>query len=318
MTQDNRHTSQRPRRDESPSKTVDPQRIGLPRGPVTRIELLVDALANARQHCNVLAPATTIDHMPPDHGVILQVIHMPPDRDRLNSKTRSDGTWLKVDGGALALHANALNSIAQAAEVSWKPEACRREDDGRQRDFWRWSMTCGRMTLSGRERWVTRSAEYDLREGSEERRRMSDNALTQARKFGARRCETLAASRALRVLLGIRAYRYAEAQRPFVIPVLRWLPDMTDPMVVRMVTAARLGIAREIFGPPPTAQPTPLQIEQLGPDEMDDWNAQEARAKAREPAAAPAAAPSSSRAYDERNPPPLDPEDYGWDGGGAW
>ena len=262
MSNDNRNRNDN--RNQQPKVSaivkVDGTRYGLPQGPVTDVGLVRDALATALEKgCNLLAPLTQLQTLPPDHEVALVVVAFPLDGEWSN---RSNGTWYEVDGGKVSLHRGALDRLAAAAGLSSVPEHCRVELV--ETFFWRATYTVRGKGFDGQERTVTKSVEFDVRQDSPEARKLG-RGLAGARKFGARHAESKAANRAIRSFLGLNgSYTRAAAAKPFVFPKLQWVPDMSDPMIRRMVAAKQLGIVDQLFGAQARAENAPqiVQVEE--------------------------------------------------------
>jgi len=223
---------------------INPSNYGLPVAPVTDVALVQDALATALSRgCNLLAPLTQLQSLPPDHEIALVVVAFPVDGQWRN---KSNGTWYEVDGGKVALHRGALDKLASAAGLSSVPAHCNVELV--EKNYWRAKYTVRGKGFDGVERQITKSVEFDVRDGSAEQSK-AGRGLRTVRAFGARHAESKAANRAIRSFLGLNgSYTKDEAARPFVFPKLRWVPDMSDPMIKRMVAAKQLGVIDQLFG----------------------------------------------------------------------
>jgi hypothetical protein len=239
--------------------TIEPRRLGLPAGPQAVASDVSDCLLRAGAHANVLAPAMQIDFLPPDHVISFAVLLFPIDGistyrgqgGEMASKQQSNGIWYATDGGGLAMHRSALDMLAQAAGITWVHNECGRTDDRGEPFIWAYRMTCEIKGIDGRTRRVSREYELDLRGGDggmSPAASKAGNGLRNARIHGAQLAESKASNRAVRAALGLRAYTVAEARRPFVIPVLRWVPDSSDPEIRRMIAAKELGVIGEIYG----------------------------------------------------------------------
>ncbi len=239
---------------------VEPETLGLPKRPQTDVDVISDCLLKAASGANVLAPAMKITHLPPSHQISFMVVHFPTDgirtkQDRdgniIADSQQSNGVWYATDGGKLAHHRSALDQLAQAAGITWVSEKCGRTDDPRVPYKWSYRMTLRVKGLDGQVREVSREHELDLRSNDKDKSAAAAKAgrgLNNARVHGAQLCESKAANRAIRAALGLRSYTVEEAGRPFVLPVLQWVPDMSNPVIAEMVAAAELGLADELFG----------------------------------------------------------------------
>jgi hypothetical protein len=225
-----------------------PSELGLPEEPTADPHRVGAALLEAAQRgCNVLAPTTLIDFVPPDHMLSIRVVQFPV--EGMQGAT-SNGTWYKTDGGKYALHRSALDMLAAAAGISTVSSIV----SSPERFYWRATNTIRMKTFEGTWRTIVASREVDLRDGSADAKKLLDGnngakALQNARIHGPQVCETKARNRAIRAAIGIKgAYSPDEAERPFVFPALTWKPDVSDPEVKRMVAATELGIVEQVYG----------------------------------------------------------------------
>lgn len=245
------------------ARRIDPAEYGLPKGAITDAEVVEDAFAHASDRgCNILAPITQI-HIPPNHEITFSVVVFPFDDGKWNAK--SNGTWYKVDGGKVALHRSALDQLATALGLSSVPNESHTECIAL--NVWKSKQTFEGRGPDGNNRKRHGSVDVDLSDGSP-RAAQAKKGLVNARKFGARLAESMAANRAIRAFCGLKGgYTVDEARQPFVYMTLRWVPDMSDPEVARMVTAKQLGIVSEIYGPAATATlptaPTVIDAEEI-------------------------------------------------------
>ncbi len=225
-------------------RRIDPRELGLPEGPTTDTALIQDALAHAlAQGCNVLAPPTRIQSLPPDHQLSICVVAFDVDGG-WNGK--SNDSFYQVDGGKVALHKASLNKLAAAAGLSDVPEHCKVEQV--EPSFWRASHCVEGKLYDGTVIRRVGTVEVDLRDGSAEAAK-AGRGLRNARVFGARNAETKAALRAIRSWLSLQgSYTRDQARQPFVFPRLRWVPDLSDPIIKRMVAAKELGIVDALYG----------------------------------------------------------------------
>lgn len=224
--------------------SVRPGDYGLPEGMITDAELAQDAMEVAqRQGMNVLGPVTEIQGLPAGYALILRVVTFDASFTEKDTAAKSNGTYYMTDGGKLALHRSALDALAAAANITWVPELCRRVDDRREVLYWEFQMAARYRTFDGEERTIIRSYEVDLRPGSPLSSGMTDNQYKKAKPFGAMLCESKAANRVVRAALSLKSsYTPDEAARPFVFPVLKWIPPTADPVINRMIAMKELGI----------------------------------------------------------------------------
>ena len=101
-------------RDDTPKtalvRRIDPAKLGLPTKPVDDPELVGDALEHAAANdCNVLAPITKLQFLPPDHVVAFNVVLFDASftDEQWNGKKRSNGTGIRP----LIWHSNLANDL---------------------------------------------------------------------------------------------------------------------------------------------------------------------------------------------------------------
>lgn len=276
---------------------IDPRRLGLPSGPQSQVQAITDCLLRARQHANVLAPAMQLQELPPDHVITFMVVLFPTDGistyrnqegQELASRQQSNGVWYATDGGELAHHRAALDMLAQAAGITWVHSKCGRTDDRSKPYLWSYRMTLQIKGLDGRTREVSREYELDLRGSGDNltpAAKKAGKGLPNARIHGAQLAESKAANRAIRAALGLHAYSMADARKPFVLPVLRWVPDAGDPVIRRMIAAKELGLVQELFGAEAAAaQATGGAVHLVDPERVIDHDPRPARAAQVRPA----------------------------------
>ena len=282
-----------------PILEIDPRRLGLPSGPQSEVQSVTDCLLRARQHANVLAPAMQLQELPVDHVITFMVVLFPTDgintyRDQegreLASRQQSNNVWYATDHGDLAHHRAALDMLAQAAGITWVHSKCGRTDDRRKPYLWSYRMTLQIKGLDGRTREVSREYELDLRGVGDNlspaaKKAGTGKGLPNARIHGAQLAESKAANRAIRAALGLHAYSVADARKPFVLPVLRWVPDANDPVVRRMIAAKELGLVSELFGAEAAAaQAAGGTVHLVDPARVIDHDPRPARAAQARPA----------------------------------
>lgn len=243
----------------NPLELYDPARLGLPRGPVDDAAMIADALGTLTGRCNLLAPLTRLDSIPPMHSVSLRCVVFDFDNgwyDADGNNRKSNGIWYVVEGNRYALHGTALQQLSAAAGIQIRTQ---RMDDHTMRYVWHYKAIGTIKDFDGRTRVLEAERVVDLRDGTPEAeallgtnpKRPRTKALANARKFGPMNAESKAKNRVIRQLLGLKGgYEKWEAAQPFVFPVLVFQPDMDDPEIRKLVTAAELGVVAEVYGAP--------------------------------------------------------------------
>ena len=225
---------------------VSPDALGLPMHPITNIDDARDAMTvAANKHCNLLAPLTKLNYLPESYQMVIRTVYVPPLKRADRKKGGANGHWWVTENGKPALTRASLDQLAQAAGISDVSSNIACPDSF----IWICTHTIAMRDLDGRERRITRTKEVDLRDGSALAASMSERQLGRAREHGAANAQSKAANRAIRAALGVKgSYEWGESEKPFVFPVLQFAPDMSDPMIRRMVAAKELGVIDNLFG----------------------------------------------------------------------
>jgi len=225
----------------------------VPEGLITTPHDLRDTLQRFRDHYIVLSPAIQISQLAEGYGANLSVI---PIDTTVNQEGAGSDTYFNskiMKPGERALSKIGLLRIAQALGIMWSPDHCRRLDDGRTRNLWRWGYYGIYRTHDGSMAPVMGSAELDLREGSDEIKGWTDGQVKAQRSKGNEICETKAMLRAIRSI-GIRQkYSVDELKKPFLAVRFTFTPDMSDPEIKKLVTEQAMRGSTMLFGstPPP-------------------------------------------------------------------
>lgn len=247
----------------------------LPHGLIVNPEELAVQMRTMSQHYNVLSPAIAISQMAPGYGANMAVVVIDPTvtfSDDGKSGSGPDCYWSKFifqgDKSKRALNKQGLTRISQAAGVQWDPTHCRRLDNGRERNYWRWQYYGGIRTHDGQWQPLTATRELDLRDGSAEALGMASvNQLNQARARGNEICETKAMQRAIRALGIKQVYTVDELKKPFLIVRFSFTPDMSDPEIKKLVTERAMSGMGQLYAPPPAAA---LPAIEAPADDIDD------------------------------------------------
>jgi hypothetical protein len=215
--------------------------------------------------CNLLCSIQYVDYIPPVQAVSLRVIVA---REDMYYRPKGWG-----DGG-FALKGESLAALFREAGGSYRPSE--RMDDGKDRLYCHVKATVVMRSMNGLDAPFSKDRELDLRPGSPETLKMTENQLAQAKQTILRVCETKAQLRAIRTALGAKqVYTGAEAALPFVIPTLVPNPDMSNPQHANFMLAHSMGAVEQIYGKGPKALPpgqaeTPAGVVDLGTGEVVD------------------------------------------------
>ena len=220
------------------------------------------------QRFNVLTPFTNISGMAAQHGIITSLIQVNP--DKAIGEVYDGLPFLKDNEVSLAKIG--LRKLAECAGISTRTDG---NDDRRIPFYWEFKAIASYRGIDGSI--ITREAtkEWDLRDGSPQLKGWTNAQIEEGRKHGLRNCEARAINAAIRECgCGVKQmYTRDELKKPFVVCRVMFQPDMSDPDIKRLVTAAALGgttalypsAAREAqpgeiidHGAPATGDPRPV------------------------------------------------------------
>lgn len=141
-----------------------------------------------------------------------------------------------------------LLRIAQCAGVRWRPNDCRRTDDGTQSCYWAWSVAGEYLTPDGIWLPITGSSEVDLRDGSPQVAAMKPDQLKAARQYGNALAESKAKNRAIRSLGLQSTYTVEDLQRkPFLVLRATFQPDKDDEIGRRVFAQVAMGATQMLY-----------------------------------------------------------------------
>jgi len=189
----------------------------------------------------------------------------------------------------VSLNKNGLIKILGAAGVDMTRSE--RTDDRKDPYYWAWASEGEIVDFDGRRRRLPPgNVEIDYRDGSaqigewtpaewakraaaaEEKRRgkserdakaikpepingWSEDRVRNARRFGSRIAEAESLNRLIRNLGVKQKYTLEELKKPFVIFRCSFMPDMSDPATLQIVTAAHMGASHLLYGQRGAAAP---------------------------------------------------------------
>ena len=197
------------------------------------------------QKYNVLTPIISIDRLPEMSRLSVRVVQA----DTNDSAGDCYHSPLFMGKNERAPTKVLLDKIAAAAGISWVQS--RRVDDGSDPHYCMWEAIAELVDFDGTKRRVIRSKSVDLRDGAEAVKKMPSKMLAQQRGQIVELAESKTCNRVIRSALSMKQkFTLEELKRPFVIPRLVPDMDMDDPTVKAAVVAQRLGVERQLFGPP--------------------------------------------------------------------
>lgn len=191
---------------------------------------------------NVLTPFSNISGLAPSHGILTSIVQI--NLDKTAGDVYDGLPFLK--GGDVALAKNGLRRIAEGLGISTRLEYIA---VGIIPNYWHVKAIATYKGIDGSLVSREGSQEWDLRDGSDRLKGWTPNQISEGRKNGLRQCETRAINAAIRECgCGIKqSYKKEELARPFVAVRVMLNPDMSDPEVRRMVTAAALGGMQALY-----------------------------------------------------------------------
>jgi hypothetical protein len=241
----------------------------IPQGLIVRPDELAEQMQAMSQHYNVLSPAIAISQFAPGFGANLAVVKIDP-TVTMDDKGNGSGpdcyfsASIHKERNKRSLNKNGLQKIAQALGIQWDERACRRLDDGKERNYWLWKYVGYVRTHDGQLQTVEGTRELDLRDGSAEAADMKSPAqLQKQRAMGNQMAETKAMQRAIRTFVQ-QVYTIEQLQKPFLIVRFSFTPDMADPEIKKLVTERALGGIGTLYAPPATPALPPVS------DDVDD------------------------------------------------
>jgi len=246
------------------------QTIDLPRAPIEKIGELVSKFAELESKANLVTPISSIDFLPPMSAASIRavVIDQNPDRGDVyrDKQFCSDKERALTKVGILKIWRAAGGSVKES----------QRTDDHADPLFCVWRVSGELKELDGGVTAHTGTKTIDYRPGSTHIDGWSAARVKKAATQIDTYAETKAMLRMIRSALTLRQkYTVEELSKPFVIPVLVFRPDMSDPEIRRMWAAHQMGNSALLYGPPRGALPaatvidvaTGEEVEPLGEDE---------------------------------------------------
>lgn len=244
---------------------------------------------------HIVSPIMAVAEIPDCYSIVPALVVIDPDPAKndvyagtFHKKEKVGDSWRPTE---VSLSKTGLLKIMAAAGV--KITRSERTDDGRTPHYWSWCSEGTVTEFSSIRALPPGNAEVDLRDGSaqigewnpeawalreadaEKRRQAtpekdrwkvkpepiggwSKDRLMQARAKGLRICESLSLNALIRNLGLPQKFTTAELAKPFVVFRTVYEPDMRNPQVAAIVTAAHFGAAHLLY--PGTTQGAPLTL----------------------------------------------------------
>lgn len=232
-----------------------------------------------KKGANLLMPTTSIHGLSEFMKPVVDSVYLsskPDDGDVYPEKSAADTKF--------RITAQGLRKLAVAAGILWHPTACHRTDARNDRDYVSFQSVGGMKKSDGAVIFL--KGEYDMdfevleeelkeihrskskhwHKSDAEKQAYIDSSVRRdmlfKRKHKLKLCETGAATRVIRALLGLKsAYTKTELANPFIMVRIVFQPDLSDPETKRQVTAAAISAMTGVYGPvPPPRLPEPIDI----------------------------------------------------------
>lgn len=212
---------------------------------------------------NSLVPTQTFfDAVGPFHKLTVETVQVSPDpEDGDVYSLKSFGA-----GDLFGFSKPGLMKFAYAAGILFVPQETHRVDDASNPDRVEFKATGVLKKADGTYRVVTCSYEFDLVNEEKilrnvaKKKKLSEqwvqDRILQYRKHKVARADTGAHNRVIRELLALKSgYTKDELAKPFAVPRIDFMPDLTDPVVKRAMIDKFSRAEEAVFGAPPSPPP---------------------------------------------------------------
>lgn len=216
----------------------------MPAAPLTSVERATAFLADVARVANLVSPVVALDYLPPGHRISPRIVQIDARTDA--GEVYRNPAWCGENERALGKVA--LLKLLNAANVDIIELS--RDDDRSDRNVCSYTALAAVPQMDGGKVLRRARKSLDFRPGSPDIKGFTDRQAQEAQKNVESICEAKCLTKLARVVLGLKQkYTLDELAKPFVVPVLVFEPDMNDPEIKRMVTAAHLGAAASLYGP---------------------------------------------------------------------
>ncbi|HXG70567.1 MAG TPA: hypothetical protein VNJ04_08145 [Gemmatimonadaceae bacterium] len=195
-----------------------------------------------QQHVHALCPMVDFGALPEQYVLVPAMVKIDPNPDNGEVYFRPD----ICKPGEVALTAQGLQKIARCGGISLDSH---RTDPRTIRLFWEFKAVASWTGFDGAREARSATKEWDMRDGSDQLKGMTDKQIGEARKHGARHAETRAISAVIRQFGVRQKYKATDLAKPFGLVRVVYQPNMNDPVQRAIVTQQALGGAAA-FAPP--------------------------------------------------------------------
>ena len=229
--------------------------LALPKGnqPIEDVQRQLEAL---QKHAHVLVPIQALQEVPESFELCFAGFQLNPDPNAGDFYTPGvfarSGQAMRApsDDKTVCLPYNTQKRLAQIANIQTIPSSVIRLDDGKNPFIYGVRLAVTGRTFDGEVRTEVGECTLDYTDEANEGLKLSSNDLKTKRRFISRLAFSIAHRRAVSSWLALKSsYKYGEIKnRPFVVARLRYIPDMSDPVIKRMVAAKELGMENMLYG----------------------------------------------------------------------
>lgn len=215
-------------------------------GLITTVDDLSAQLNAALEKYHVITPVVSTSSLAAGYGAALSVVNIDL---RDGSADVYKDNLMKAD--EVALTKISLMRLSAALGISWT--GTRRLDTGARRFYWNVEVHGEYRAPDGTLQKINASREVDFTDGSAQIAGKSTAEVAQMRKHGQQLAETKAKLRAIRDFGVKPKYTRHDLRKPFLVCRFSFMPDMQNPEVAKLVTAAALGVTHLLYGQAPAA-----------------------------------------------------------------
>lgn len=211
-------------------------------GPSRDVVEINARLEWAAQHCNLIAPASSIVHVPEFHAISFTLARIG-ERDYYCPDSRQ---------ARYAFNKRGVTIIAGEANISWHPGFTRHVDDGRNSRYSEFLATAVYFNFDGTVRTVPATKSSDLSDGSDEveqiyleadTKQKAEARLRNKRHFIREHVDSGAKVRAMKDCQVKDYYSRDEIGRPFVVAKLVRTGQSDDPELQRQFALMQAEVA---------------------------------------------------------------------------
>ncbi len=223
--------------------------------PIKSIARLTQEFDALESQVNLVTPVVQISHIPDGYGISMRVTKIIPGDDAC--EVYQDPKF--CDQGEVALTKKGLMKIWRNAGGS--TISSKRVDDRSLENYIEWETIVELTELDGKTTRYVATKVVDFRDGSAQMKNWKPNQIDSARMFIDGYAQAKSMNRAIRQALFMKQkYNAMDLEKPFVVPALTYMPDMSDPEIKRLVAQKELGLSTQLYGEREPEFPTVITV----------------------------------------------------------